>query len=338
MTTHLTPGLTDFGISTTGAMVQRIALSNGTLSAAILTRGIALQDVRLTGVDHSLTVGFPTLEPYETTMSSAGTLVGPVGNRIGGASAVIDRQRFDFDTNFNGKHTLHGGAAATHKRLWTLVDHSDTHVELILEMPDAQHGFPGNRTLTALYQISDSTLSLTLTATTDAPTLMNPANHSYWRLDDLPTFDGHTLRLAADHYLPTTVDDVLPTGQIVDVTNTRFDYRAARRLTPATDGLIDNNFCLSKTRQPLRPVAWLTGTSGLTMEMATTEPGLQVFDGHILARSDAPGNDGTAYQPHAALALEAQFWPDATNNPDFPSIILRPEDHWQQVTIWTFTR
>jgi aldose 1-epimerase len=334
----MTPGLTDFGTSATGETVHRIALSNGTLSAAILTRGIALQDVRLDGVDHSLTVGFPTLAPYETTMSSAGTLVGPIGNRIGGASAMIDGHRFDFHANFNGKHTLHGGGAATHKRLWTLTDHTDTHVELTLNMPDAEHGFPGNRTLTARYDITDATLRLTLTATTDAPTLMNLANHSYWRLDDHPTFDGHTLRVAADHYLPTTVDDVLPTGQIADVTNTRFDYRTARRLTPATDGLIDNNFCLSQTRQPLRPVAWLTGTSGLTMEMATTEPGLQVFDGHILSRSDAPGNDGTPYQPHAALALEAQFWPDATNNPDFPSIILRPEDRWQQVTTWSFAR
>ncbi len=222
-------------------------------------------------------------------------------------------------------------------RSGTPCDSSATRATFQLVLPDGAHGFPGNRTLTATYNVRDTSLRLTLTATTDAPTLMNLANHSYWRLDDTPTVAGHTLKIAADRFLPATPEDVLPNGEIAQVAGTRFDYRQGRALNAGNDGLLDTNFCLSDTRQPLRPVAWLTGPSGLKMQMATTEPGLQVFDGHILNLPQYPGNDGLPYVAYAGVALEAQFWPDAPNNPAFPSIILRPGDDWEQVTTWSFS-
>jgi len=333
----VTPGITPFGKTPTGDTVQRITISNGVLSASILTLGVILQDVRLAGVSHSLTIGSPDLSAYLGPMNSCGAIVGPVANRIGGAAAVIDGKTCHFDPNQDGKHTLHGGAGATHTQIWTLADHSKTHAEFHLHLPDAAHGFPGNRSLTARYDIHDATLRLTLTATTDATTLLNLANHSYWRLDDAATFAGQTLQIAADQYLPTTPDN-LPTGKIVPLDSTRFDFRQPRNLTAGTEGLIDHNFCLSQTRQPLRPIAWLRGTSGLCMEMASTEPGLQVFDGHNLNMPDYASNDGPPHQPYAGLALEAQFWPDASNNADFPNIILRAGQPWQQITSWMFSQ
>jgi len=333
----MTPGTTVFGTTASGQPVHRVIISSGALSAAVLSHGVALQDVRLRGVKHSLTVGSPELTAYEGRMASCGSIVGPVGNRIGNAMALIDGKTCYFDKNLNGRHTLHGGGAATHRKVWEPVDSSAAHATFQLTLPDAAHGFPGNRTLRATYGVTDTTLRLTLTATTDAPTLMNLANHSYWRLDNAPTVAGHTLTVAADRYLPATLEDVLPTGEITSVTSTRFDYRKGRTLQAGKEGLLDTNFCLSQTRQPLRPVAWLTGQSGLNLVMATTEPGLQVFDGHILNLPQYPGNDGAPYVAYAGLALEAQFWPDAPNNPDFPPIILRPGDDWEQITTWSFS-
>lgn len=335
----MTPETSIFGTTAAGQTVHRAVISNGALSAAILSHGVALQDVRLDDVAHSLTVGSPSLAAYEGPMASSGSIVGPVGNRIGNATAVIDGQTYHFDVNLNGKHTLHGGGAATHRSVWDLTETGDTHATFHLCLADGAHGFPGTRQIIARYDFADdATLRLTLTANTDAPTLMNLANHSYWRLDDAPTFKGQTLKLAADRYLPSTVEDVLPTGEIAAVEGARFDYREGRTLGAGTEGLIDTNFCLSKSRQPLRPVAWLTGQSGLSLEMATTEPGLQVFDGHILDLPDYPSNDGPPHVAYAGLALEAQFWPDAPNNPEFPQIILNPGDAWKQVTTWRFLR
>ncbi len=334
----MTPGTTHFGTTANGQNVHRITISSGDLSAAILTHGCALQDVRLSGIAHSLTVGSPDLRAYEAEMGTCGSIVGPVGNRIGGAQAEIDGKTHHFDAHYNGKHTLHGGRAATHAQIWQIADTGPDHAALRLDLPDGEGGFPGTRQITARWDIKDQNLRLTLDATTDAPTLMNLANHSYWRLADSPTYKGHTLQVHADHYLPSTIEDVLPTGNIAPVENTRYDYRQPRPLQAGAEGLLDTNFCLSPTREPLRDAATLTAPSGLSLTLATTEPGLQVFDGHILDLPAYPSNDGPPHQAYAGLALEAQFWPDAPNNPDFPSIILRPGAPWQQITEWRFTR
>lgn len=325
-----------FGHMPDGTAVHRLTLADGPLTAAVLTLGAALQDVRLAGVDHRLALGFPTLAPYLGPFPHAGTIMGPVANRIKGARAVIDSQTHQFDANFLGAHTLHGGSAATHAQVWRIEDHGPSHATLSLALPDDQGGFQGNRQITARFHVTGTALTLTLEATTDAPTLMNLANHSYWNLGPQPTTMGHMLTVHADRYLPSDPDTILPSGDIASVAGTRFDYRTGRAIRAGAEGLLDHNLCLSDARVPLRPVAQLTGPTGITMEMSTTEPGLQVFDGHVLGASATPTNDGQTSQAYAALALEAQFWPDAPNNLTFPDITLRPGDAWRQVTGWRF--
>ena len=327
----------DFGTTSQGKAVQQIMLSNDQLTVSLLTLGVALQDVRLQGVPHSLTVGSQTLPAYESDMQYSGTIMGPVANRIGGARADIDGQAYRFGANLNGRHTLHGGDTATHTKIWTIGKHSDTESLFHLTLANGEGGFPGTRHLSARYQIIGADLRLTLTAKTTAPTLMNLANHSYWNLGPSPTTAGHHLTIKADHYLPGDITDFLPTGEIADVTGTRFDYRNGRAVQAGAEGLIDNNFCLSNARRPIRHVATLTGLTGVEMQIATTEPGLQIFDGHILGLGSVSDMDGNTPQPYAGLAIEAQFWPDAPNNPAFPSIILRPNQSWQQITNWTFS-
>ncbi|MYH58405.1 MAG: galactose mutarotase [Boseongicola sp. SB0675_bin_26] len=324
-----------FGVTASGREVHRVTLQDGPLAARVITFGGALQDVRLEGLPHSLTVGSPDISAYEGPLAHCGTIMGPVANRIAGARATIDGIECRFERNFLNAHTLHGGGGAFHERVWELVDHSGRHATLVLVAPDGEGGFPGTRRVEARFEIADRTLSLTLTARTDAPTILNLANHSYWRLGKAPTTRNHKLQIHADRYLPSDPDTTIPTGEISDVAGTRFDFRDGRVLNDGADGLLDTNFCISASRQPLREVARLTGPDA-TMVMASTEPGLQAFDGHILACPDQRTNDGVAPVSYCGLALEAQFWPNAPHEPGFPDITLYPGQNWRQVTTWTF--
>lgn len=312
-----------FGHLADGREASAVHLAAGDLRAVVLTYGATLQDLRLRGVPWPLTVGSDSLADYAGPLRYAGAIAGPVANRLAGAEAVIDGQRFRFDAN-EGATCLHGGASGTSQALWTIAAATGASVTLELDLPDGLGGFPGNRRLRAAYRIEPpATLALDLTATTDAATLMNLAQHSYWNLDGAGTIAGHRLRVAAARYLP--VDGLgIPTGEAVAVAGTPFDFREDRTLEARP--LYDNTLCLSEGRVALRDVAWLTGRSGLRMTLATTEPGLQVYDGRGLGGGPGAGPVG----PHAGLALEAQGWPDAPHHRRFPPVLLRPTGTYRQ--------
>lgn len=310
-----------FGTTTSGDSVECITLQAGDLTVQLLTLGARVQDVRLAGVDHTLTVGSDDLADYEGAMHYHGAIVGPIANRIGNARVRLDGMMYELERNEDGARHLHSGAQGAHAQVWQITDRTDSSVTMALDLPDGMAGLPGNRRITAHFAITaPATLTLTITGITDATTLMNFANHSYWNMDGSANWHGHRLRIAADRYLPIDAA-TCPTGEIADVTGTAMDFRAGPVLGRDTPPL-DHNFCLSDGPEPLRDVLWLTGQTGVTMTMATTEPGMQIFDG----RPD-----------HGALAIEAQHWPDAPNNPDFPQIKLSASDTYRQVTSWTFT-
>ena len=317
----------DFGQTATGEMVQAITLRAGGLTATVLTLGAILQDLRLEGVGHGLTLGADNVADYQGQMRHHGSLVGPVANRIGGAQAMVGARLCQFDPNQAGRHTLHSGAAGTQFQLWDIVASSDTRLELRLTLVDGAGGFPGNRTITALWEaLPPATLRLSITTTTDAETLVNLTNHSYWNLDGSSTWSGHHLRIAADHV--TEVDaDLIPTGLLSPVAGTPIDLREGRMIQPG-DPSMDTNFCLSDGPQPMRDVLWLTGQNGLTMTLATTEPGVQVYDNR------KPGRPGR--EAWEGLAIEPQHWPDAPNQPSFPSIRLAAGEVRVQAMEWRF--
>ena len=321
--------VTEFGVMADGRKVQKITLTKGNLTAAIITKGATLQSVRLKGVAHDLTLGSDLLSDYEGKMRHHGSLVAPVVNRFTGARAAIGGKVFQFEANQAGKHTLHCGAVGTQHKIWALAEATATSVKLTLDLAAGEGNFPGNRHVEAVFSLADANaLRLDVTATTDALTLFNAANHSYWNMDGSANWAGHELRIAAFAYLPTTAD-FTPTGEIADVTGTAYDFRTARAITPGNP-LFDNNFCLSNAAQPLRDVLWLTGVSGLQMTIATTEAGIQVYDGRNAIRS--------GHAAHEGLAIEAQNWPDAPNHVGFPPIELRPDQTYHQTTEWRFAQ
>ena len=328
--------ITPFGSTQDGCDVAQITISSDELTVNILTLGSVINDVRLTGVAWPLTLGSSEVAAYEGKMSSFGSLMGPVINRIKGCSADIDGQIFTFEKHHSGDLTQHSGSSGMHNQIWNIADHGPGFVVLKLALADGLGGFPGNREIELRYTVHQATLSMAVQATTDAPTPFNPANHSYWSLDPTVGFSGQTFQLQADHYSEPD-EDLMPTGQILPVAGSQYDFRSGIKMAGDASQFFDLNLCISDSKHPLRPVATLTGAQGVRMEVATTECGLQVYDGGTIHAPDYGTHHGAPYGAYAALALEAQSWPGSLTHAHFPNIILRPTKQYEQITSWTFS-
>ncbi|MBM2574965.1 galactose mutarotase [Jannaschia sp. Os4] len=300
--------------------------------------GAILRDLRLAGHEAPLVLGLADDAHYPEHSNYMGATAGRVANRIGGARFVLDGAEHRTDPNFRDRHTLHGGSRGMGKRVWDVVETVPDAVTFGIDLADGEMGFPGALRATARFAVEGSTLRIDYEATCDAPTVCNLAHHSYWNLDGTEDLRHHVLTVDADRYLPVD-DDLIPT-RVAPVAGTRFDFRDGRRFGGRDDDLplLDHNLCLSDGQGPLRDVAMLhSERSGIAMTIATTEPGLQVYDGAKLA-TPVPGLDGRTYRARAGAALEPQGWPDAPNNPGFPSVALRPGGTYRQTTTFAFSK
>jgi len=330
-----------FGTTSEGETVHRYRITGGGLTATVMEWGAAIQDLRLDGHSAPLVLGYDRFEDYPASSPYFGAVVGRYANRLANGRFIIDGQRFQVDTNFLGKHTLHGGAVSTGQRLWVLDMVGKDFITLALHDPDGFMGFPGNLEITCTYRLKlPGTLSVELSATSDQPTLCNLTNHSYFNLDDggRDSILDHRLVINAGAYLPVD-DELIPTGVVQPVEGTDFDFQLSRPIRLEKNGAqvaYDHNFCLHAQRGPLRHAAWAQGaTSGVEMEMWTTEPGVQFYAGDKVAR-DVPGLEGRRYGTWAGFCLESQVWPDSPNRPYFPQAILWPGDRYRHVTEYRF--
>ncbi|MFD0979122.1 aldose epimerase family protein [Tropicimonas aquimaris] len=328
-----------FGLMPDGTPVRRYTLRGGGLTAQYLTYGAVLQDLRLEGHEAPLVLGFEAFDDYLAHSRYFGATAGRYANRIRDGHLELDGETFQLDTNYLGRHTLHGGAAGIGKRVWELKDLTADSITLGIRAADGEMGFPGNLEILQTVRLAGGgVLDITLLARSDAPTLCNLAHHSYFNLGAAETIDGHLLEVAAEAYLPVDAE-MIPTGERASVAGTRFDFRTPASLGPAcAQGLIDHNFCLSSGREAIRRVAELCCPDrGLSMELRSTEPGLQVYDGSALD-VPVPGLDGRRMGPRSGVALEPQVWPDAPHHPDFPQAVLRPGETYSQHTQFIFRK
>lgn len=325
-----------------GHAVERVTISDGTLTSNVITWGAVVQDLRLEGHGAPLVLGFETFEPYPAESPYFGAIAGRVANRIRNARAPLDGRTVELDANVRGVHHLHGGSRGLGRRVWSLVDHGPSHVTLEIVSAEGEMGYPGTMTARCTYRIEDAALVIELTAESDQPTFCNFAHHSYFNLEDggRSPILAHQLRIGADHYLDVD-DDFIATGEPRSVEGTRFDFRTSRPIRVGGSGehpVWDHNYCLSSERGVLRDVARVRSPDGsILMRVETTEPGLQFYAGHKIATETA-GLDGISYGPRSGFCLEAQVWPDAPNNPDYPSAVLRPGNGYQQITRYAFSR
>ncbi|MGB3407106.1 MAG: aldose epimerase family protein [Jannaschia sp.] len=305
------------------------------LTATFTDLGAILADLRLDGHAPPLVLGLADLDHYPEHSNYMGATAGRFANRIGHGRFEIDGTSYEADRNYLGRHLLHGGSAGIGKRIWEMLDHEADTIRFGITLRDGEMGFPGGMRIEAFFACAPgASLRVIYRATCDAPTLCNIAHHSYFNLDGRDTVADHVLTVAADRYTPVD-DDLIPVG-VAPVAGTAFDFRAGRALP--SDALLDHNLCLSDRQVALREVAQLRSTaSGVTMRIATTEPGLQVYDGAKL-NTQVQGLDGRTYRAHAGVALEPQGWPDAPNHGDFPSAVLRPGETYEQTSTFTFEK
>ncbi len=331
--------LAPFG-SVGDAEVQEVTIrSRGGAEARILTWGAVVRDLRVPTPSgpRGVVLGFDGLDAYRMYSPYFGAVPGRFANRIAGGRFALDGRTFDLSRNEGGTTTLHGGAHGFGTIPWRLVDHSDAHVTLALTSPDGDQGFPGALEATCTYTMTEpATLRVDLAATTDGATVVNLTNHSYFNLDGSADVRDHVFAIHAEAVTPTDAA-LIPTGEIMPVAGTPFDFRTPRTIREAggPDGqLYDINYVLSGAG-PFRHAATVRGTTGLTLEVHTDQPGLQFYDAAKL-HCPVPGLGGALYAAHGGFCMETQLFPDAPNQPAFPSSVLRPGERYAHATEFRF--
>ncbi|WP_028746479.1 aldose epimerase family protein [Rhizobium mesoamericanum] len=330
-----------FGQTQSGETVYRVEIKGGGLTAKIITWGAVIQDLRLDGHDAPLLLGFDDFDSYPAHSSYFGATPGRCANRVGGGKFTLDGKSYQLDLNENGVTHLHGGKDNIAKRNWTIVEHDLDRVVLKIVDPDGRGGYPGNCTIQATYWVhGDGQFSVSYESTSDQPTIANVCQHAYFNLDGRDDALGHDIMIAADAYLVTDEMQV-PTGEVRPVTGTVFDFREMspmKQFDGSEQALYDHNFCLSHDRTAKRSVALARSmNSGVSLEVRTTEPGVQFYAGFKLD-VPVPGLDGRKYGPFAGFCLETQVWPDAINHEGFPNAVLRPGEVLRQETDYIFSK
>jgi len=294
--------------------------------------------VPVNGADREVLLGYPQPADGLTEPGYLGAIVGRYANRIAGASFDLDGQRFALQAN-EGEHQLHGGAGGFHRQLWRAVRQTPDSLELALTSPDGDQGFPGELSVRATYRLAPPlTVTVTLEATTTAPTLCSLTSHAYFNLDGGGSIANHRLQIPADRYLPVRAD-LIPTGEQAEVAGTPFDFRAPRRIGEALDAL-----ATAGARPASHDHCWLAGAATLqsgdgqlALALRSNAPGLQFYAGEFLPRTS--DRHGRPYAAHAGLALEPQALPDSPHHPEWPqrNAVLRPGEIYRHQLTYRFT-
>jgi len=285
-------------------------------------------------------LGFDSLSGYLAKPPYFGAVVGRYGNRIAKGKFKIDTAQYTLATN-NLPNALHGGLKGFDKQVWDATPASDSTASLELSYlsKDGEEGYPGNLKVAVRYTLTDDNeLKIEYNATTDKATVLNLTNHSYFNLtgDISNSILDHTLMIDADNYTPVDTT-LIPTGEIKSVKGTPFDFTKAKKIgleIGAVSGGYDHNFVLNKKDSSLSKIVELKDSiSGRTLEVFTTQPGVQFYTGNFLEGTIST-SAGKKINQHAAMCLETQHFPDSPNQPKFPTTLLLPGQQFHSVTVY----
>lgn len=342
-----------FGKLADGTKVHSWALENGGTRLKVLSYGGIVQSLEIPdreGRYANVSLGFDTIEDYVAKSPYFGALIGRYGNRIAEGRFTLDGESYQVDVN-DGVNSLHGGAQGFDKHVWDIepfTEGSDVGLYLCRTSVDGEMGYPGTLTTKVTYTLTrHGDWRIDYEATTDKATVVSLTNHVYWNLagEGSGSIHDHRLEIAAARYTPAD-SGLIPTGDLAQVAGTPFDFRRTKtigeHLREADQQLLhaqgfDHNWVLDKgsTAQPEHVATLHDPSSGRTLKIATTEPGLQFYSGNFLDGT-LVGSGGTIYRQGDALCLETQHYPDSPNHPSFPSTVLRPGQTYRTTTVHSF--
>lgn len=343
-----------FGTLRNGEEVERIRIGSlDGIEAEVLTYGGILQALRVpdrAGRLADIVLGHDDLAGYEATRGFYGATIGRYANRIAGGSFTLDGREVRIEPN-DGPNALHGGVDGFDRQVWRVAEAGADFVRLAHRSADGESGFPGALDVELTYRVVDArTLEILFEASTDAPTVVNLTNHSFFNLggaERCETALGHMLQVAAERFLPIDGTSI-PEGGPAPVAGTPFDFREARaigeRVRDASHEQIlrgrgyDHNWCLSDaaSAEPRFAARLSDPETGRAMELWTDQPGLQVYSGNFLDGTVA-GKGAKSYRMGDAVCLEPQLWPDTPNRPDFPSARLDPGATYRHRILYRFS-
>ena len=343
----LTPNITTkpWPQSPTGP-TQHFTLTNASGNTVGLTDyGATITSIIIDGKE--MVLGFDELAGYLAEQPYYGATIGRYGNRIADGKFSLDGKTYCIPVN-NGPNSLHGGTIGFDKRTWRSSESttdSEAVVTFSLESEDGDQGFPGNLNVavTFIWTNADE-LKIKYRATTDKLTVVNLTNHAYFNIGGAPTVEAHLLELRANHYVP--IDETLiPLGHLEPVAGTAFDFTSAK---PVGQNIhadhpqiriangYDHTWVIDGQAGQLREFALLTDPqSGRKLRAFTTEPGVQVFTANF-AQGQFAGRAGDSVPAFGGICLETQHFPDAPNQPAFPSTELRPGEVYGSTTVYRF--
>lgn len=342
-----------FGRLPDGAPVELFTLKNTAgMTAQIMSYGCRV--VRLTVPDRNgnpgdVVLGHDAFAEYREPGDVFGAVVGRFANRIGGAVFTVDGQEYPLAAN-DGNNALHSAPGGFQDKLWRLTECGGGEapfVTLAYHSPDGECGFPGNADITVRYTLTpDNALFITYAAETDHETPLNLTNHSYFNLSGDLNEDilSHELQLSAD-YITAVGADLIPTGALVPVEGTPYDFRQPKALgrdIGANDTLLkscggyDHNFVLSGSAGIKRAGEVYDPKSGRVMEIITDMPGVQLYTANSFS-VNGMGKGGIRHLPHHAFCLETQFFPDSVHHAEFPYENLKPGRPFRSATIYRFS-
>ena len=335
-----------FDTTPSGEVIDAYTLDNGNgVTVKLITWGATIVQVKAPDRDGNIgnvVLGADKVKPYMGDY--LGSVVGRYANRIAKGKFTLDYTEYTLATN-NGENHLHGGLQGFNSKIWKakkIKGKGYVGVVFSTTSADMEEGYPGNMTLKVTYTLDeDNNLKLDYFAKTDKATVVNLTNHAYFNLAGEGTILDHIVTLNADFYTPVD-DGLIPTGEILSVKGTPFDFTQPNRIGFGFDKLnnnpkgIDHNIVLRSAKEKMHPVATvLEKKTGRVMNVFTTQPGVQFYTGNFLNGAFV-GREGP-YNQYAGFCLETQHYPDSPNQAHFPSVILRPGETYNEVTIYQFT-
>ncbi len=336
-----------FGTTPDGRETELYTIENSCgVQLSLITYGATIQSISIPcrdGKRRDVVVGFDTLDGHVNFSDYEGNTVGRYANRLCGAKFTLDGKTYNVTANENGKTCLHGGGEFS-KAVWSAIADTDNSIVMSYTSKAGAEGFPGEMKTKVRFTLTDDNeVVITYTAICSADSPINLTNHTYFNLTGSTENNvlEHTLKIDADSFTPTDCDSI-PTGEIRNVRGTAFDFTESKKIgkdISANDEQLimcrgyDHNFCLNDNAGAVITVS--EETSGITMQVHTDMPGVQLYTGNFLDGMII-GKNSLPLIKHAGFCLETQFYPDTPNHPDFPQCTVKAGEVFRSTTKYAF--